>query len=119
MLSDFKDRFGYEREEMEIIKVNATDEFLGAQIGIQNLRVHPRSVCANDPSCCIHNPSDHHMRNWRLNWRGDTGVMERIDPKTGIGHPDPDAVAFHLSKHPGDKYFASHGCDGACAPPTK
>jgi hypothetical protein len=117
-LTSFKERFGYEREDMEVIRIDVAEPTYGAQIGIQGLRVHPASACAKDETCCIHKPSDHHMREWPLNWRGDRGLMERIDPETGTGHPDPDAVAFHLSNHPNDKYFAVHGCDGGCQPPT-
>lgn len=105
--SDFKRRFGYEREEMESIAV------LNGQ-----LRVHPARLCKDDETCCIHKPSDHHMKDWPLYWRSDTGVMERIDPDTGIGHPDPDAVTYHLSKHPKDTNYGVHGCDGACQSPA-
>jgi hypothetical protein len=68
------------------------------------LRVHPKTKCKGQ-HCCIHNPSDHHMKEWPQNWRGDRGIMERICPH-GIGHPDPDDPAT-------DKI---HGCDGCCTP---
>jgi hypothetical protein len=72
--------------------------------------------------CPIHHPSQHHMRDWPLNWRGDRQLAERICPH-GIGHPDPDHMdrvhrlldeGVHLGVDPD----AVHGCDGCCAPPT-
>lgn len=68
------------------------------------LLVHPKTQCAGQ-HCCIHNPSDHHMKDWPQNWREDRGIMERICPH-GIGHPDPDDPTT-------DKV---HGCDGCCTP---
>lgn len=69
------------------------------------VKVHSREAC-HGPYCVIHNPSNHHMRDWPTNWRDDKGHMERICPH-GIGHPDPDDP------------FADpvHGCDSCCAPP--
>lgn len=69
--------------------------------------VHPQDACAGRP-CCVHNPSDHHMRSWPQHWRGDRGLMERICPH-GVGHPDPDDI------NPDDV----HGCDGCCRPSTE
>jgi hypothetical protein len=75
------------------------------------LMVHNRSRCQGQ-HCCIHNPSDHHMRDWPQNWRGDRNIMERICPH-GIGHPDPDDPKSKIY------YESVHGCDGCCHPPTK
>lgn len=71
------------------------------------LLVHPKTKCKGQ-HCCIHNPSDHHMKEWPQNWRDDRGIMERICPH-GIGHPDPDDPAF---KNP---INGVHGCDGCCS----
>lgn len=66
-------------------------------------------------TCSIHAPSDHYMRDWPLNWRGDRMLMERICPH-GIGHPDPDHLA--RTERLRGKEFADgegvHGCDGCC-----
>jgi len=75
----------------------------------QHIGVHDRCTCIKD-HCCIHNPSNHHMASWPLHWRSDRGVMERICPH-GVGHPDPDDLAFHS----GDEYYGVHGCDGCCS----
>ena len=76
--------------------------------------VHPKKECRGRP-CVIHNPSDHHMKDWPTNWR-DGGWfdvkpphMERICPH-GIGHPDPDDMAYL-----GADVIGVHGCDGCCS----
>lgn len=69
------------------------------------LDVHDPELCEGE-YCCIHNPSDHHMRDWPQNWRQDRRLMERICPH-GVGHPDPDEI----------NPDTVHGCDGCCTPP--
>lgn len=66
------------------------------------LRVHDRERCEGEV-CIIHNPSDHHMRDWPLIWRDDRGCFERVC-SCGVGHPDPDD-----RNHDG-----VHGCCGCC-----
>ena len=73
----------------------------------QKIMVHDREICEGQ-ICPIHNPSDHHMRDWPTNWRYDRGMMERICP-CGVGHPDPDDRAEDTI----------HGCCGCCAIPIK
>ena len=77
----------------------------------QTIRVHEKKDCEGQ-NCCIHNPSDHHMVNWPTHWRDDRGLMERICPH-GIGHPDPDDIAFKERNDLPDKKGV-HGCDGCC-----
>lgn len=77
--------------------------------------VHPGDSCAGRP-CVVHNPTEHSMRSFRLHWRGDRGIFERICPH-GIGHPDPDQFEFWRST--GQKHEAVHGCDGCCQDPRK
>lgn len=79
-----------------------THTLVGGQV-VSN--VHDISVCEGR-RCCIHNYSDHHMKDWTQNWREDRYLMERICPH-GVGHPDPDDI------NP-DKV---HGCDGCCSAP--
>ena len=67
---------------------------------------HRRQDCLRD-YCCMHNPSEHHMRDWPQHWRSDSGKMERLCPH-GTGHPDPDDSNDN----------GMHGCDGCCRPPT-
>lgn len=89
-----------------------TDPVLGAYAGQQALvNVHTRDKCAGR-HCVLHNPSDHHMREWRLLWRADRRIMERLCPH-GMGHPDPDDMAYQRTIG-GDS--GVHGCDGCCRP---
>lgn len=94
---------------------SAAEPEFGMQIGGAVLvNVHPPERCAGRP-CVIHAPSDHHMRDWPTNWRGDTRIMERMCPH-GIGHPDPDDVAYNESA--GRDWIGVHGCDSCCQPPA-
>jgi hypothetical protein len=49
----------------------------------QIVSVHDKEKCEGE-YCCIHNPSDHHMKDWPTNWRDDRFLMERIC-KHGVG----------------------------------
>lgn len=90
---------------------DASGAVLGEALGPTVLgNVHSPNRCAGY-HCVVHNPSDHHMRKWRLNWRDDRGIMERICPH-GIGHPDPDEMAYQFRANSGDT--GVHGCDGCC-----
>lgn len=85
------------------------------------MRVHRKGDCRLPDQCVVHNPSDHHMRSWPLEWRADRGLFERVcrhpwEPWTSVGHPDPDDIAFKRATM-GDEfayYEAVHGCDGCC-----
>lgn len=79
------------------------------------LQAHDESQCKGQP-CVIHNPSEHHMSGWPLNWRDDKRVMERICPH-GIGHPDPDCAAHQ--ERIGQSANNTHGCDGCCLIPER
>ena len=63
--------------------------------------------------CTIHHPSNHHMKNWPLNYRNDRGMMERIC-KHGVGHPDPDYLAYIEREGWDLEAYSTHGCDGCC-----
>ncbi len=55
--------------------------------------VHAPSQCKGAP-CPFHAPSAHHMVDWPLNVRHDKSCLaERICPH-GVGHPDPDSLAW-------------------------
>jgi len=78
----------------------------------QNILVHNKNQCKGQ-HCCIHNPSDHHMKDWPTLWRGDRGLIERICP-CGVGHPDPDDLAFKESIGVDAQTEGIHGCCGCC-----
>lgn len=99
--------------EMEIVKLGyAEPVFL--KKGESGLKVHNRLLCGAE-FCCIHNPSNHRMRSFEMLWRSDRGMMERICPH-GIGHPDPDDMAFKRAAGIPDD--GTHGCDGCCVKPV-
>lgn len=76
--------------------------------------VHPRQEGCSVLGCSIHAPSDHVMRDWPLHFRNDRRLMERLCPH-GIGHPDPDDLAFKERSMPGSSSGEGvHGCDGCC-----
>lgn len=76
--------------------------------------VHPESACAGQTACPVHNPSDHHMRGWEVVWRSDRGILERICPTHGVGHPDPDQFPYWDAN--GMEAEAAHGCCLCCKP---
>lgn len=91
---------------------HATEPVWGFGVGpVTLVNVHDPALCEGR-GCCVHHPSNHRMIDWELNWRGDRHIMERICPCHGVGHPDPDDLAFHRSKDP--EYSGSHGCPGCC-----
>jgi hypothetical protein len=91
---------------------NIAEPIFGIQMGRGFLRnVHDPARCEGQP-CVIHNPSDHHMRDWPLNWRGDTRIMERLC-EHGIGHPDPDDLEYQKTIE--KEWVAIHGCCGCCS----
>ena len=79
----------------------------------QTLRVHAVKDCRGQ-YCVIHNPSSHHMLSWPTHWRDDRSLMERLCPH-GIGHPDPDHIAFLPAER--RSIESTHGCDGCCEVP--
>ena len=75
----------------------------------QNLfNVHSEDLCKGS-YCCIHNPSDHKMKDFPLHWRSDRKIMERIC-EHGTGHPDPDDIRIVNGDDDG-----IHGCCGCCS----
>lgn len=79
----------------------------------QELTVHHRNQC--HPPCPVHDPSDTLMSGFKLHWREDRGIFERICPH-GVGHPDPDTMTYLLTQYGMDRMQAEavHGCDGCC-----
>lgn len=81
----------------------------------QKLMVHSKAMCSGEP-CTIHKPSNHHMVKWKLNWRQDRIMMERIC-EHGVEHPDPDDAEFRHKVY-GDA-DTMHRCDGCCVKDKK
>jgi hypothetical protein len=85
------------------------------------VRVHGSAQCAGS-ACCIHNPSNHHMKTWPLVFvpgphSGGYRVCEHQ-----VVHPDPDSQAYLISQ--GEPFallaMLTHktvlSCDGCCTP---
>lgn len=68
--------------------------------------------------CPWHAPSKHGMREWPRVIRFDKlGLVERICAH-GVGHPDPDSVAFitdYIIAGDPTGSLSVHGCDGCCS----
>lgn len=79
----------------------------------RRVRTHTLKNCTGR-NCVIHNPSKHRMVAWPRNLRDDTGRIERVCPH-GVGHPDPDDVAYWVTKGQDARTLWTHGCDGCCA----
>lgn len=76
--------------------------------------VHPKNKCSGG-HCTIHNPSNHRMKDWKMHWRTDRYMMERVC-EHGVGHPDPDHIEY-VRRMKGDvaaEMESIHGCDGCC-----
>jgi hypothetical protein len=81
------------------------------------VRTHRKKYCAGR-HCVIHNPSKHGMLTWPRNFRDDTKRTERMC-RHGIGHPDPDDVAYWVSQGRSERALQTHGCDGCCTEALK
>lgn len=78
----------------------------------REVRTHHKDKCAGQ-NCSIHNPSAHPLKNAPTVWRDDLKMMERVCTH-GVGHPDPDDVAYNVGILGKDDSYATHGCDGCC-----
>lgn len=78
---------------------------------VPGIRTHAAGECALE-HCAIHNPSTHPLMDAPLHYRFDRGILERIC-KHGVGHDDPDDLAFRKSV--GMEAGGVHGCCGCCA----
>lgn len=92
--------------------VNVAEGLMGIQVGKRVLVTHPAEKCAGE-FCCLHNPSDHPLKDRPLNWRGDKRQMERLC-EHGIGHPDKDSIDFAIRAGHYESWMSVHGCDGCC-----
>lgn len=85
----------------------------------ESVKTHGPDRCAGRP-CCVHNPSDHGMRDFPLYFRMDRGgFAERVCPH-GVGHPDPDSLDYFAQQSSLDvgtfreerAWLGVHGCCG-------
>lgn len=76
------------------------------------MTIHTAAACAGE-ACPFHAPSDHHMVDWPTRIRGDRNCLVERVCSHGVGHPDPDSLAFLQSLGISDD--GTHGCCGCCA----
>ncbi len=79
------------------------------------LGTHPADRCTGR-HCCIHNPSDHPLKNAPLHWND---VMRRTERECSHGqlHPDADHLSYVLETFGMLDYFRHkhhRPCDGCC-----
>lgn len=90
----------------------AAEPAFGIEMAKAKVHIHTADKCAGE-TCPFHNPSNHHMQDWPMLVRLDNwGLVER-KCRHGVGHPDPDSVAFFERIAP-DSGTSIHGCDGCC-----
>lgn len=86
---------------------------------IKNL--HKKTGCKGE-YCPFHRPSKHPMVKWDMVIRFDRGALVERICSHGIGHPDPDSLAYlaalsrELEREPDE---GIHGCDGCCSKKKK
>lgn len=80
--------------------------------GVELRNVHRQGASCARYGCAVHAPSTHPMREWPLQWRGALQPMERVC-RHGVGHPDPDDLAFRTRTAP--FVMHPHSCDGCCS----
>lgn len=72
--------------------------------------IHDKDAC--QPPCPFHSPSEHALNKARIHIRGDKMLLVERICEHGVGHDDPDSVAYFHSK--GEMWAGVHGCDGCC-----
>lgn len=76
--------------------------------------IHPKSDCKYP--CPFHGPSNHPLKDAKIHIRKDKHFLVERICKHGVGHDDPDSVAYMHSI--GAKWVGVHGCDGCCKSET-
>lgn len=81
------------------------------------VKVHGVDQCTGT-WCCIHNPSDHHMKTWPLVFTPTLLSAGYRVCEHRIIHPDPDSRAYLIRQHDPFALLMSilHECDGCCDP---
>ena len=104
------------------VKAKTKPDIFFTGSGQRIIGIHSPDDCLGE-FCCIHNPSDHPMKDFPTLWRQKSESFEVGPPlmertcSHGIGHPDPDHIAA-VRKLRGDAEADAdgvHGCDGCCS----
>lgn len=78
-----------------------------------DFEIHDKEVCEGE-FCPFHNPSDHPLKDAVRHIRADKMMLVERICEHGIGHDDPDSVAYFHKQ--GQEWAGVHGCDGCCQP---
>lgn len=76
-----------------------------------HFRVHSPTRCEGT-YCAIHNASNHFMRRWP---RSIYALRVWRSCPHGYRHPDPDDVAYWVTRGKSTTALQEHDCDGCCA----
>ena len=95
----------------DVTVAQVAEPTFGFQVGAHPVNIHGPDRCAGT-FCPFHNPSDHTLKNAPINIRMDKMALVERMCEHGIGHDDPDSVAYLESK--GFSGYGVHGCDGCC-----
>lgn len=84
--------------------------------------IHAEDECFLE-HCCIHNPSNHPLRDAPMDWWGEFRHMVRVCVH-GVSHPDPDDLAFKMAtldwitvEAISSVHLMEESCDGCCHTP--
>lgn len=110
--------------EDEVAYADLLRHFFASELSLMRPRgldevknIHPPDKCKGE-RCCIHNPSDHPLKDAPLQLRADRWPLMERRCEHGVGHPDPDSVDYIQRTLPGGResaeYEGVHGCDGCC-----
>jgi len=79
------------------------------------LMTHPEHACKGG-HCCIHNPSDHPLRDAPMRWVARFKSIQRTCSH-GVNHPDYDDFLYKIRVGVSGVMLAvigAHNCDGCC-----
>jgi hypothetical protein len=82
-------------------------------------KTHGPKLCSGQ-TCCIHNPSDHHMVDWPMIFNNQRLFLAQRVCEHGVAHSDPDSLRYFANRQDiPDRIvtmLAIHECDGCCLP---
>lgn len=99
----------------ETVTVTVAEPLMGQVVPNIRLEIHDREKCEGY-ACPFHAPSDHHMTAWPMVVRLDKNALVERTCEHGVGHPDPDSLAYFVRTR-GEREASAlgiHGCDGCC-----
>lgn len=108
--------------ESWMVRVNALigegqmylDEYVANGGNLHTIGACNRTIESGGPmTCVIHRPTTYRLTGSRQILR--RGGLIEDECEHGVGHPNPDSVAYFRWRNPEDNR-SLHGCDGCCGP---